>query len=71
MVVPIDGRRTKERIPLKELAILTLVREAGANKSAEQRVRFVRLALEFRMILAGEEKRVAAQLDQFRERTVW
>ena len=62
--------RSASLIPLKELAILTLVREAGANKSAEQRVRLVRLALEFRMILTGEEKRVVAQLDQFRERTV-
>jgi hypothetical protein len=59
-----------ERFPPKKLAILTLVSEAGANKSAEQRVRLVRLALEFRMILTGEEKRVVAQLDQFRERTV-
>ena len=30
------------------------LREAGADKAAEERVRLVRLALEFRMILTGE-----------------
>ena len=49
---------------------LALMRQAGANETSEKRVRLVRFALEFRMILAGEEKRVVAQLDQLRERAV-
>ena len=39
-------------------------------KSAEQRMRLVRFALEFRVILAGEKIRMIAQLDQFREGSI-
>ena len=48
----------RSRRAIQAVAFLALVREAGANKSAEKRVRFVRLALEFRVVLAGEEKRM-------------
>jgi hypothetical protein len=37
------------------------------NKSFEERVRFVWLALECGMVLAADEIRVIAQLDQFGE----
>jgi hypothetical protein len=37
------------------------------NKSFEERVRFVWLALEFGVILAANKIRVIAQLDQFGE----
>jgi hypothetical protein len=40
------------------------------NEAFEERVRLVRFALEFRMVLAGEEIRVIAQLDQLGQRTV-
>ena len=40
------------------------------NKSFKKRMRFVRLALKLRMILAGEEVRVIPQFNQLRERTV-
>ena len=49
---------------------LALVREAGLDEAFEKGVRLVRFALEFRMILAGQEIRVIPQLDQFRERAV-
>src|SRR5205085_11795142 len=51
-------------------AVLTLMRETGANEAAEERMRFVRFALEFRMILAGEEEWMVAQLDQLSERAI-
>ena len=50
---PVDGREATERFVKKR--DLALVREAGANEAAEERVRLVRFALEFRVILAGEE----------------
>jgi hypothetical protein len=40
------------------------------NKAFEERVRLVRFALKFRVILAADEIRVIAKLDQFRERAV-
>ncbi len=46
------------------------MREGGADEAAEERVRLVRLALEFRVILAGEEERVISHLDQLRKRSV-
>ena len=51
------------RFPPKRFAFLALVRQAGANETAEERMRLVRFALEFRVVLAGEKKRVIAQLD--------
>ena len=42
---------------------LALVRETGLDEAFEKRVRLVRPALEFRMILAGEEERMIPQLD--------
>ncbi len=57
--------RTTER-PLQ----LALVRETGLHEAFEKRMRLVRLALEFRMILAGQEVRVIPQLDQLRERPI-
>ena len=43
---------------------LTFVRKAGFDEALEKRVRLVRFALEFGMILAREKIRVIAQLDQ-------
>jgi len=40
------------------------------NKYFEERVRFVRLALEFGVILTANKIRVIAQLDQFGERAI-
>jgi len=40
------------------------------DKSFEKRMRFVRLALEFRVILATNEIRVITKLDQFGQRSV-
>jgi len=42
---------------------LALMREAGADEAAEERMRLVRFALEFGVILASEEEGVIAQLD--------
>ena len=47
-----------------------LVRQARLHEAFEERVRLVRLALEFRVILAGEEVGVIPQLDQLGERAV-
>jgi len=46
------------------------MRKTRLNESFEKRVRFVGLALKLRMILASEKIRMAAQLDQLRERTI-
>src|SRR5205807_4215465 len=48
----------------------SLSRQACLNKSFEERVRFVWFALEFGMILAADEIRVIAQLNQFGERAI-
>ena len=47
-----------------------LMSEAGLNEAFEKRMRLVRLALKFRMILAGEKVGVILQLDQLRERAI-
>ena len=60
MAVPVDVRGN-EAPSLQR--ILALVSEAGANETAEEWVRFVRFALEFWVVLAGQEKRVTTQLD--------
>jgi hypothetical protein len=39
------------------------MRKTRLNESFEKRMRFVRLALKLRMILAGEEVRVIAQFN--------
>ena len=52
------GSARASRAP-PELA-LTLVGEGGANEAAEERMRFVRFALEFRVILAGDKERMVA-----------
>src|SRR5437764_14431310 len=46
------------------------VGKRGLDKAPEQRMRFVWLALKFGMVLAGDEVRVIAQFDNFRERTI-
>jgi hypothetical protein len=46
------------------------MREAGLNKAFEKGMGFVRFALKLGMILAGDEIRMVAQLDQLRERAV-
>jgi len=46
------------------------VGEAGLNKSFEKGMWFVRFALKLGMILAGDEIRMVAQLDQLRERAI-
>src|SRR5206468_4754759 len=48
----------------------SLSREACLNKYFEERVRFVWFALEFGMVLAADEIRVIAQLNQFGERAI-
>ena len=63
MAVPVDVRGNDRAFPPKEFEILALVGEAGANDTAEEWVRFVRFALEFWVVLAGQEKRVTTQLD--------
>ena len=57
-VTMILGSARASRAP-RELA-LTLVGEGGANEAAEERMRFVRFALEFRVILAGDKERMVA-----------
>ena len=52
------------------LTLLSLVRERRFDEPFEKRVGLVRLALEFRMILAGEKVGVIAQLDELGEGTV-
>jgi hypothetical protein len=47
-----------------------LIGEARLDESVEKRVRLVRLALKFGMILTGEEIRMIAQFDQFGELAV-
>jgi hypothetical protein len=46
------------------------MRKTRLNKSSEKRMRLVRLALEFGVILARQKIRVIAQLDQFGERAI-
>ena len=42
---------------------MILEREAGLNKAFEEWMRFVRFALEFRVILAADKIRVITKLD--------
>ncbi len=51
-------RRAAARYGEHSLRSLALVREARLDEAFEKRMRLVRLALEFRVILAGEEVRV-------------
>ncbi len=46
------------------------MRQTGLNKASEKRMRLVRFALEFRMILAGQKVRMIPQLNQLGERAV-
>ena len=46
------------------------MRQAGLDEALEERMRLVRLALKFGVILAGEKVRMIAQLDQFSERAI-
>ncbi len=55
---------------LRDGSALALVRETRLHEALEERVRLVRTALEFRMILTREEVRMIPQLDQLRERAV-
>jgi hypothetical protein len=48
----------------------SLLAQTRLNESLEQRMRFVRFALEFRMILAANEIWVIAKLDQFSESAI-
>ena len=50
-------------LPLQRLVVDVLVR--GGDEALEQRMRLVRLAQKFRMELAGDEKRMVLQLDDF------
>jgi hypothetical protein len=48
----------------------SLSRQTCLDESFEQRVRLVRFALKFGMILAADKIRMIAQLDQFSERVI-
>ena len=63
------GAAIMDRLRARRL-LEPLMRQAGLNESLEERMRLVRFALKFGVILAGEEIRMIAQLDQFRERAV-
>src|SRR5260370_26243079 len=45
-------------------------RETGLNETFEKRMRFVRFALKFRVVLATDEIRMIAKFNQFGQRTV-
>ena len=47
-----------------------MLRVRGGDETLEQRMRLVRLAQEFRMELAGDEKRMVLQLDDFHQLAV-
>ena len=68
--LPEEGLGAAINDRLRRAAYSALMRQAGLNESLEKRMRLVRLALEFRVILAGEKIGVIPQLDQFRERSV-
>ena len=46
------------------------VRVRGGDEALEQRMRLVRLALEFGMKLAGDEERMVRQFDDFHQLAV-
>src|SRR5437762_1823999 len=49
---------------------LRIERKTGLNETFEERVRLVRFALKFRVILAADEIRMIPKLNQFRQRAI-
>src|SRR6266550_3310088 len=49
---------------------LRIERKTGLNETFEERVRLVRFALKFRVILAADEIRMIPKLNQFRQRGI-
>ena len=61
--LPEEGLGAAINDRLRRAVYSALMRQAGLNEGLEKRVRLVRLALKFGVVLAGEEIRVIAQLD--------